>query len=62
MKKKEYSNKHENMRVDDMKHFSMGEHHIGETKQEGRFFEFLYSLRSENPWEERDFNSIFMYL
>ncbi len=62
MEKNEYSNRHENMGVDDREHFGRGEEHIGETKQEGKFFEFLFNLRSENPWEEKDFNSVFMYL
>lgn len=31
-------------------------------EHEGRFFEFLCNLREENLWDERDFNSVFMYL
>lgn len=62
MNKNEYSNKYENMRVDDMEHFGTVEQQMGETKQEGRFFQFLYNLKKENPWEERDFSSVFMYL
>jgi hypothetical protein len=62
MNKNEYSNKYKNMGVDDMEHFGTGEQHRGEAKQEGRFFQFLYNLKEENPWEERDFNSVFKYL
>ncbi|MDF2671866.1 MAG: hypothetical protein K0R09_131 [Clostridiales bacterium] len=29
---------------------------------EGGYFEFLHNLKDENPWDERDFNSVFMYL
>lgn len=47
--KNQYSNGHENMNLNDTMH-------------EGRFFEYLYNLREENPWDEKDFNSVFMYL
>lgn len=62
MKKSEYSNEQENMNFKDIMHFDIDEQHMGETEQEGRFFQFLYNLKEENPWEERDFNSVFMYL
>lgn len=62
MKKNQYSNEHENMNSNDIMHFGNREQYLGETKQEGIFFEFLYNLRDENPWDEKDFNSVFMYL
>jgi hypothetical protein len=35
---------------------------VEEVRQESGFFDFLYSLREENPWDEKDFDSIFMFL
>lgn len=62
MGKKQYSNEHENMNSRDIMHFDMEEQYKADKKHEGRFFQFLYDLKEENPWDEKDFNSVFMYL
>lgn len=60
--KNQYSNDHENKNSKDIMLFGNREPYLGETNQEGIFFEFLYNLRDENPWDEKDFHSVFMYL
>lgn len=62
MKKNQYSNEHENMDSKDKMNFDMEEQYKADKKHEGRFFEFLYNLKEENPWDERDFDLVFMYL
>lgn len=62
MNKEQYTNENENMDSNDIMQYGNREKYLGETKQEGIFFEFLYNLRDENPWDEKDFNSVFMYL
>lgn len=62
MEKNNYSNEQSKMDHNDGKHFDIDKQHMEETRHEGSFYQFLYNLREENPWDERDFNSIFMYL
>lgn len=60
--KNQYSDNHESRNPNNTAPLGNREPYLGETKQEGMFFEFLYNLRDENPWDEKDFHSVFMYL